>query len=144
MRVVNFIYVTSIVLLLCANVWADDGWLHASHLSSHGRLQKIPSYLYIDLGDDSDALDRLEKSDFVIDSPETPKSLSLKCPGMYKKYLIRSFFLDTKTASVYRVSSGLVVSVGSFSEPRPPERGAIAICLSGEPKEITGSVSFLK
>lgn len=122
----------------------QDPWLpHPPSFPQTG-WHKIPGSLYMDLGDDPESLARLASSAYVADVPETVKSRSLTCPPSYKKFLIRSFFLGDPTARVYNTTNGLVVSSGAFSEPRKPDRGAIAICLKEEPKEIEGKVSFLK
>jgi hypothetical protein len=123
---------------------ASDSWLPRSSTFPQQNWRKVPDSLYVDLGNDPESLNKLAKSAFVVDDPEVAKSRSLTCPTAYKKYLIRSFFLGTSTARVYQAPGGLVVSAGAFSEPRQPDKGAIAICLLADPGFIEGTVSFLK
>lgn len=136
--------IATISILSCGNTWAGEDWLHRAPPFPHKDWREIQNGLYLDLGDDPEALSKLSSNDFVVDFPEIASSASLKCPAAYKKYLIRSFFLGSKTASVYKTPNGLVVSAGAFSEPRAPEKGAIAICLTADPGIVEGVVSFLK
>jgi hypothetical protein len=135
---------TVFIEIMCVNGLTAEEWLNVSKSFSGGNWIKMPGNLYLDLGSDSEALRRLEKYNFVIDSPEVKKSSSLECKNPLKKYLVRSFFLGSKNASIYMSSEGLLVSSGAFSDPRPPERGAVAVCLSNDPTMIQGAVSFLK
>lgn len=133
-----------VLALMPGAACANDSWLPKSPAFPQAGWQKIPDSLYIDLGDDPESLSRLVNSPFIVDEPEVNKSKSLICPPSYKKYLIRSFFLGTPTARVYKTPNGLVVSAGAFSDPRQPDKGAIAICLMADPGVIEGTVSFLK
>jgi hypothetical protein len=123
---------------------AEDEWLQSSSAVPQKNWHQVSKTSYLDLGDDPESVSRLNKMDFVIDEPEVKRSSSLTCKSPYKKYLIRSFFLGTPTASVYDTPTGLVVSAGAFSEPQIPAKGAIAICLLKDPDTVKGIVSFLK
>ncbi|MBB3226230.1 hypothetical protein FHW69_000820 [Luteibacter sp. Sphag1AF] len=129
-------------LAMSSAATASEAWLPES--KGFFNAQEVPAALYIDLGDDPEALDRLTKSLFVIDDPEVARSESLVCPKPYKKYLIRSIFLGRSTATVYQEPHRLLISTGSFGSPREPGKGAVAICLLAAPEVIEGATSFLK
>lgn len=105
--------------------------------------QKIQNFLYIDLGGDPDAVARLSNFSYVEDVPEVRASKSLTCGLGYKKYLIRSFFYDRDSTSVYETPDGLVVNATSLGALSPPGEGAIAICLKTAPGRIEGVVTQL-
>lgn len=140
----------NVILFLLGCFWMSvcafgkDLWLPEAPSFPQPKWQRVAESLYIDLGDDPEALVRLASSPYVEDVPEVAAAKGLACPSAYKKYLIRSFFLGRPTARVYKTSNGLVVSTGAFTDPRQPDRGAIAICLKDPPGRIEGAASFLK
>lgn len=132
------------LVLGASMVRAEDLWLKES-VGLYGEgWPRLPSSLYIDLGRDSESLKRLENALFVIDDPEVIRSEPLVCAGAYRKYLIRSFYLDRPDAIVYQSQDRLILSLGSFSTPRQPDKGAIAICLLRDPSSIEASISFYR
>ena len=137
-------FVAVVLLVLAGRASAEDVWLQRTSAIPQKGWHQAPKAYYLDLGDDPESISRLDKLDFVVDKPEVKRSSPLTCQSPYKKYLIRSFFLGSPTASVYETPTGLVVSVGAFSEPQIPAKGAIAICLLKDPDTVKGIVSFLK
>ena len=137
-------YILGVIFLAmpCGDAVAEDVWLPQS--KGFFQAEKVSPALYLDLGDDPEALGRLSDSVFVLDDPEVKKSDSLICPESLKKYLIRSFLLNTPGAKVYKAPNRLIVSVIAFGDYRQPDRGAIAICLPEAPESIQGNASFLR
>lgn len=128
-------------LSLSSNAFAQNPWLPESS-GYKPDWQEVQASSFIDLGIDPEALARLSHSSSVEDLPEVSSSKSLTCGPGYTKYLIRSFFIDRPVARVYETPSGLIISTGALGEPRPPAKGAIAICLKGPPGHIEGLLSF--
>jgi hypothetical protein len=140
------IVLISIVLLVFqVNACAEEVWLQPAPISFWGtKWQRVPASSYLDLGDDPAAVKALKNAKFMVDAGVSEKSLALKCQSPNKRYLVRSFYLDNLNAIVYQTANGLIVNSGSFSEPRNPSPGAVAICLSHDPIDVRGGVSFAK
>ena len=125
-------------------VRAEDLWLKESVGLHAANWPRLPSSLYLDLGRDRESLKRLDSALFVIDEPEVIRSEPLVCDSAYRKYLIRSFYLDRPDAIVYQSQDKLIVSVGSSSTPRQPDKATIAICLLRPPSSVEAIISYYR
>jgi hypothetical protein len=133
------------LLLLSQFAHSQDSWLQPASIRDWGmQHNRVPAANYLDLGSDPQALRELESNTFVLDRSTAGPSLALSCEAPSKRYLIRSLSLGGDGLAVFEGANGLIVSVGDFSEPRPPARSAIAICLPSDPRDVRGSVSFAK
>lgn len=146
MRNVSVAFVAFIAVLQSGLLFAQQStWLKAAGYDDLGQdWTIIPSKSYLDLGNDSEAVDKLAEVDFVVDSSTSGSSLSLKCASGEVRYLIRSLYFGNFSAAVYEGARGLIVASGSFSQPYSPSKGAIAICLKKAPKSVLASVGFAK
>lgn len=125
--------------------YSDEVWLQPAVLKDWGGpLRQIPKTNYLDLGSDPNAVSVLVDKNFVVDPSNSGGSLALSCEPPSKRYLVRSLYVGNLSAAVYEGANGLIISVGSFSEPRTPSKGAIAICLTNAPIDVRGGVGFAK
>lgn len=133
------------LLLPSQFVHSQDGWLQPASIRDWGtKHSRVPAANFLDLRGDPQALRELKSNPFVLDHSTAGPSLGLSCEAPSKRYLIRSLSLGSDGLAVYEGPNGLIVSVGDFSDPRPPARSALAICLSSDPRGVRGSVSFAK
>lgn len=104
--------------------------------------RRVEESLYVNLGNDSEAVARLAGSYYAEDVPEIPASKSLSCGSGYKKFLMRSFYADNPAITVFATQHGLVVGTTSLARP-PLSSGAIAICLKSPPERVEGMFTQL-
>jgi hypothetical protein len=140
------LYLLGVSLLLPTRfVHSEDGWLQPASTRDWGTdYKRLPATSYLDLGSDPQALKMLESRAFVLDRNTEGRSIALSCDPPNQRYLMRSLSLGNRSLAVYEGTNGLIVSVGDLSEPRSPERSAIAICLPSDPPDVRASVSFAK
>lgn len=110
----------------------------------NGQWKILPAGTYLDLGNDPDAVSKLAGAKYLLDTSTSGKSLTLKCQPSAKRYLIRSLHYSDSRVIVYGSENGLIIGAGSFSEPRAPSLGAVAICLTDVPKDVRATVGFAK
>lgn len=124
---------------------SEGGWLEPALIRDWGtNYKQLPATSYLDLGSDPQALKALESKAFVLDRNAEGPSLALSCSPPNQRYLMRALSLGNHSLVVYEGANGLIVSVGDFTEPRSPERSAMAICLPSEPHDVRASVGFAK
>lgn len=136
------------VLLLLPSpfVHSEDAWLQPASIRDWGtNYKRLPATSYLDLGMDSRALKMLESKVFVLDRSTDGPSLALSCSPPNRRYLMRSLSLGNHSLAVAEGVNGLlIVSVGDFTEPRTPQKSAMAICLPSDPSDVRASVGFAK
>lgn len=124
---------------------SQDDWLQPPSLQDWGgEFKRVPATNYLQLGADPQALQQLESQKFVLDRSTSGHSLDLRCDPPSKRYLIRSLYIANATPAVFTGPKGLIVDIGSFSEPSTPGRSAMAICLPADPSDVRAGVSFAK
>jgi hypothetical protein len=124
---------------------SDDGWLQPASIGDWGtNYKRLPATSYLDLGRDPQTLKALDGSVFVLDRNLEGPSLALSCGPPNQRYLMRSLSLGNHSLAVYEGSNGIILTIGDFSEPRSPERSAMAICLPSDPHDVRASVGFAK
>jgi len=124
---------------------SEDVWLQPALIRDWGtNYKRLPATSYLDLGSDSQVLKALESKASMLDRSTDGPSLALSCSPPNQRYLMRSLSLGNHSLTVYEGENGLIVSVGDFTEPRSPERSAMAICLPSDPHDVRASVGFAK
>jgi len=124
---------------------SQDDWLQPPSFQDWGGdFKRVPASNYLVLGADPQALRQLESQKFALDRSTSGHSLDLHCDPPSKRYLIRSLYIANGNTVVQMGPKGLIVDVGSFSEPSPPSRSAIAICLPADPSDVRAGISFAK
>ncbi|GAA0682146.1 hypothetical protein ISN75_19895 [Dyella marensis] len=127
------------------SAFADEAWLQGASMQDQGDRWKIlPAASYLDLGNDSDAINKLAEAKFLLDPSVSGKSLSLKCAPPSRRYLIRSLYYSDSNVIIYGSANAVIIGAGSFSEPHAPSKGAVAICLNEAPKDVRATVSFAR
>lgn len=145
MKIVLLAITACLALGISLPVCSEDAWLQgASMLDRDGPWKMLPTASYLDLGNDPDAVAKLADDLALLDPGTSGKSLSLQCTPPSKRYLIRSLHFSDSGVMVYENGSGLIIGAGSFSEPRSPSRGAVAICLAHAPSNVRSTVGFAK